>query len=298
MEYLFLTLSVFAGVTKGFCGKRISAYTSEFKSAAFSNLLRMLMCVFIGFFFVLFDGGIKQFIPNTTFILVTALSGVSTAAFVVFWLFAVRRGAYVLVDVFLTLGTLLSAVLSVIFYSAEFTLFDAIGFLLLILASVIMCSYSVQIKNGITLTAIAMLVISATANGISDFSKEIFNRELGALYSASSFNFYTFAFSAILLLCVFLFSKSSDESDKNISHLKNKGLPYIGIMSVCLFLNSFFKTLAAVKLDMTVVSPLSQGFALVLVTIMSAIFFGEKIKLRSIVGLVFAIAGLLIINFL
>ena len=298
MPYFFLAISVLSGVTKGFCGKRVSAYTSEFKSAAFSNLIRMLMCVVIGFLFVLFDGGIDELVPNSTFVLVSLLSGVATAAFVVFWLFAIRRGAYILVDVFLTLGTLLSATLSVVFYGAEFTLFDVVGFSLLVVASLIMCYYSVQIKHGISISAIAFLLLSATANGISDFSKEIFNRELGSLYSASVFNFYTFVFAALVLLLVFLFSKASDESSENIRYLKRRGLVYIALMSVFLFMNSFFKTLASEKLDMTIVSPLSQGAALVLVSVMSAIFFGEKIKPRCAVGLAFAITGLLVINFL
>ena len=299
MGYLFIMLSVFAGVTKGFCGKRISSYTEEFKSAAFSNLIRMIFCIAIGFLFVLFDGGLEKLVPNVDFIFVSALSGISTSAFVIFWLFAIRQGAYGLVDVFLTLGTLLSALLSVLFYGAEFTAFDAVGFLMLIIASVILCSYSINIKrNGITVAAMATLVLSAICNGISDFSKEIFNKELGDVYTASAFNFYTFLFSALVLFIIFLIPKSTKSSRENIRTLTKRGVPYIALMAVCLFLNSFFKTLAAKTLDMALISPLSQGAALILVTVMASVFFGEKIKKRCIWGLIVAIGGLLIINFL
>jgi drug/metabolite transporter (DMT)-like permease len=216
----------------------------------------------------------------------------------VFWLFAVRKGAYVLVDVFLTLGALISAILSIIFYGAEFTFFDGVGFLLLLIAAIVMCSYSAQIKTKISISAMILLVIVAVANGVSDFTKEIFNRELGDKYSASTFNFYTFLFSAVALLFVYSFSKGTDESRKNIKSINGKGLLYIILMSVCLFLNSFFKTLASRELDMTLVAPLSQGVALVLVAVMSAMFFGEKIKTRCIVGVILAITGLMIMNFI
>ena len=299
MSYLFLFLSVLAGVSKGFCGKRISAYTSEFRSAAFSNLIRMLFCIVIGFFFLLFDGGVEQLIPSTAFLFVSALSGVTTALFVIFWLFAIRRGAYVLVDVFLTLGTLLSAVLSIIFYGAEFSVFDGIGFAILILAALFLCSYSYQIKKGgMNIVAVILLFVCAAANGISDFAKEIFNRELGEAYTASAFNFYTFVFAALVLLIVFILSAKTETADNNIRILGKRGLPYIAMMSVGLFLNSFFKTLASEKLDMALLSPLSQGAALILVTVMSAVFFGEKIKPRCAVGLVLAIVGLIIMNLL
>lgn len=298
MPYLFLFLSVFAGISKGFCGKRISGFTAEFKSAAYSNFIRMLLCVFIGFCFVLFDGGIVEFVPTLSLLIISALSGLTTAMFVVFWLFAVRKGAYVLVDVFLTLGTLISAILSIIFYDAEFTLFDGVGFALLFIAAIVMCSYSAQIKTKISITALLLLVIVAVANGVSDFTKEIFNRELGHKYSASTFNFYTFLFSAIALFFAYLFSKDSKESKENIKNINSKGMLYIILMSICLFLNSFFKTLASRDLDMTLVAPLSQGAALILITVMSAIFFGEKIKPRCVVGVILAITGLMIMNFI
>ena len=95
MAYLFLALSTLAGVSKGFCGKRISAYTSEFKSAAFSNLIRMLLCIAVGFFFAVFDGGISTLVPTPGFLLVSALSGVTTATMVLFWLFAVRGSSVI-----------------------------------------------------------------------------------------------------------------------------------------------------------------------------------------------------------
>ncbi len=297
MPYLFLFISVFAGVSKGFCGKRISGFTSEFKSAAYSNFIRMLLCILIGFCFVLFDGVVEELIPNVSLLIVSGLSGLTTAMFVVFWLFAVRKGAYVLVDVFLTLGTLISAVLSIIFYGAEFTFFDGIGFFLLLIAAVVMCSYSAQIKTKISISALLLLVIVAVANGVSDFAKEIFNRELGGKYSASTFNFYTFLFSAIALFFVCLFSKGTEESKRNIKNINSKGLLYTIFMAICLFLNSFFKTLASKELDMALIAPLSQGASLVFVAIISAIFFGEKIKSRCIVGIVLAITGLIIMNF-
>lgn len=299
MAYLCLSLSIFAGIAKGYCSKRISAFTSEIKSASFSNLIRIIFCIVIGFFFLLFDGGIKNIIPNAFMIWISMLSGVSMSIFMVFWLFAVRRGAYVLVDVFLTLGTLVSAILSIIVYGAEFSLFDGLGFLILFISATIMCSYSANIvKSRMTILTLIILITVAFTNGISDFAKEIFNREIGQVYSVSTFNFYSFIFSAITLLIFYLVAPKTEKSILGINSLKTKGMPYIALTAIFLFLNSFFKTVASKTLDMTILAPLSQGIALVLASIMSAIIFKEKIKLRSIIGIVLAIAGILIMSFL
>ena len=69
-------------------------------------------------------------------------------------------------------------------------------------------------------------------------------------------------------------------------------------MAVCLFLNSYFKTLAAARLDSAVLYPLNQGLALMLSMIMAAVFFKEKITPRCVIGLCLAFGGLLIINLL
>lgn len=40
---------------------------------------------------------------------ITALSGVTTSLFVVFWLISVKRGAYMMLDVFLMMGVIVTA---------------------------------------------------------------------------------------------------------------------------------------------------------------------------------------------
>ncbi len=69
-------------------------------------------------------------------------------------------------------------------------------------------------------------------------------------------------------------------------------------MALCLFANSFFKTLAAQHLSSVLLYPLLQGSALILSTIMSAVFFKEKLTAKCIVGIVIAFIGLIIINML
>ena len=54
MGYLFLGLALFAGVTKGYCGKRTSGYTKDFGDAILANCIRMLLCIVIGLVLMLY----------------------------------------------------------------------------------------------------------------------------------------------------------------------------------------------------------------------------------------------------
>lgn len=49
MGYLFLGISLIAGVVKGYCSKRMGNSTDKITDAILINLLRMIICIFIGF---------------------------------------------------------------------------------------------------------------------------------------------------------------------------------------------------------------------------------------------------------
>lgn len=301
MGYLFAFIAVFCGAAKGFCGKKISGYTAKPESAAFANLMRMLLCIVIGFFFVLFDTGVTGLAVSSTVLGISLISGLSTSVFVISWLLAVRRGAIMLVDVFLTVGVVIPMILSSILYGEHIGWNDVIGVLLLLAATAIMCSYSSGIKQKIRLGDILLMSLSGAANGFLSFSQKMFVNN-SANSSATVFNFYTYVFSAAVLLIFFLISRKKGESEadceSNKSKLPLKVFGYISVMAVCLFANSYFNTLAANILPAAQLYPLSQGSALVLSSIMAAIFFGEKIKPRLILGICITFVGLLVINIL
>jgi len=75
-----------------------------------------------------------------------------------------------------------------------------------------------------------------------------------------------------------------------------KALPLLLIMAAALFGNSFFKTEAAKHLDAAVLFPLTHGCALLLSSLMAALFFKEKITAKSAIGLTLIFIAMLIIN--
>ena len=107
MGYLFLTFSLLASTTKGYCGKMVSGHLSATKDSLMANIIRMPFCMIIGFVIVLFSGDLKQLVPSAKLLMVAALSGISTAIAVVTWLIAVKKSAYMMLDIALMLGVLI-----------------------------------------------------------------------------------------------------------------------------------------------------------------------------------------------
>lgn len=162
-----------------------------------------------------------------------------------------------------------------------------------------MCYYNSAIKGKMNLYAFVLLIICGLANGITDFMQKVFVKQLPEI-SVSVFNFYVYVFSAAILGLFFLLSRWKERKAEKlleISAIRNM-IVYIMVMSVCLFVNSFFKTKAVMYLNSVQLYPLNQGLSLTLSMIMATVLFHEKVNRKCILGIAIAFMGLLIINVL
>ena len=300
MGYLYILLALSCGITKGFCGKKTSGLIASFPDAMLFNAARMLLCVPIGFLFVLADTGspVSLAVDGTT-LLISAVSGISTAVFVVTWLAAVRTGAYMMVDIFPTLGVIVPVIASRIFFDEAVRWNQITGILLLTAAAYILCTYNRTIgKARLTLRSLLLLIVCGFSSGMTSFSQKWFQYQKNT--DVTVYNFYTYLISAaVLLLCWTAVHKKSAAADPPARRRTIRKLAvYVVVMSLCLFLHSLFSTMAAGYLTSSQLYPLMQGGALVLSMLMCAIFFGERITLRCLGGIGTAFAALLCINLL
>ena len=113
----------------------------DLSSAVGFNAVRMLLCIPIGLLFVCIGTGtVSALAPDGIMLLISASAGAATSVFVVTWLVAVRTGAYMMVDVFPTLGVIVPVIASRIFFGEEIRWNHIVGILLLAAAAYVMCS--------------------------------------------------------------------------------------------------------------------------------------------------------------
>ena len=298
MGYLFIALALFAGCTKGYCGKKTSGFVDKSKDAVFISFIRMLLCILIGAILIIAAKDTPYLIPDAKMLPVYLLSGVSTSAFVVIWMLAVRKSAYMLIDIFLMLGVLIPLILANILFDEPVKPTQWLGIAILIVAVLIMCSYNSGLKGKMSFTSVLLLILTGASNGIADFSQKLFVRTADGV-PTSVFNFYTYVFSAVtLLICYIVFRQADNKDSKSSTKIPKVMYVYVAIMAACLFANSYFKTVAAYTLDSAKLYPLNQGAALILSSLMSAFLFGEKLTFKAIIGIVLSFIALIIINVL
>ena len=190
MGYLFLAIALLAGSAKGFCGKRVSRYTATYSDAAFINSLRMVFCAVIGAAIMLIGNGAALSQPTARLILISLLSGASTAAFVILWLVSVKTGAYVMLDVFLMLGVGVTVALCFAFLGEPIRITQVIGFVILVAAAFVMLSYNGSLKGKTSPLKFILLIGCGVANGLTDFSQKLFSKTVSGS-SVAEFSLYT-----------------------------------------------------------------------------------------------------------
>lgn len=296
MGYLYVFAGLFANLTKGFCGKKMSSYVKKPKDAMLANTIRMFICIVTGFVIVFLGGETTSLCVDYRILLITALSGVSNAANVVSWVFAVKRGAYMLTDVFCTIGIIIPLVLGAVFFEETVKFIQWIGFAILIVAVMTMCSYNNSVKTKLTIGSLGLLALNGASNGFVLFSQKLFVKYAPDA-SITVFNFYTYLFAAVTLgICYLIFGTKRNEVEEKFE-LKSVVL-YVVIMAICLFASAYFMTSAAQYLDSAQLYPVMTGASLVASSVMAAIFFKERIKIKSVIGIALTFTSMIIINVL
>lgn len=301
--YLFLFLAVFMGALRGYCGKKTSGIIANVTDGLFLHAFRMLLCVGIGAVLLLFSSAPAQI--DGTVLWIALLSGVCNAFFMLGWLFSVRSGAYLLVDMCSAAGgILLPCFCGILWLGETVSGLQVIGVVLMLAAVYVMCGYNNSVKSsGLSRGALWLLLSVALTSGGLSFAEKLFMRHVqwtGLACDTSTFSLLTFAFSALVLfLAVAAVCKRTGQPVAAALRdfpLKRLWL-YVVVMAAAMFLNTYLGVLTnAYITDTVLIYPLKFGSNLVLAAIMAAVLFGERINWRSLLGMVLVTASILCIN--
>ena len=102
----------------------------------------------------------------------------------------------------------------------------------------------------------------------------------------------------VVYLCIKEQPKEEESVEGKEPLFDRAKLIYIAVMAVCLFCNSYFITLANGYLPAVQLNPLLSVSALLVGFFLSVVFFKEKIKTVSAIGIILMIVGVLFINVL
>ena len=311
MVYLVVFAALLFNSLKGYNSKKVSILATRPEDPYYFSLVRFAMCIVIGLAIVLFGGAGLQI--DSGMLAICALAGVANVAFLVAWMMAVKYNPLVTVDVTMTTGSIIPAVLCAVFFGDSISLPKMFGFALIVLASFILSGYN-KSQTKSSLRGLMWLLVVVLGDGMMAFSQQLYikyYKEGGAfagetVYPLSVYHFYTYvvAFFAVgVILAVMLLRRTGAERKEYCSTLGSALRPalfHIGVMATFLFASTYLQTVATGVMGMPsqVLYPIIKGGSLVVSNLIAALFFGEKPTWRSLVGSLVALGGIVLLNIL
>ena len=316
MLYVTVAGVLFCLTMKGYCGKRLSCFVGSTKDTCLFNSIRMIFCILIGAVMVFVEGSQGFLLIEPGMLAVCALSGFSNAAFLIFWMLAIRKNSMVSVDVGLTLGALIPSVLCTLIFGESFSVLKMIGFAMILLATVVLAGTAKR-DDKKSAAGLVLLVLSAVGDGVTGFSQQLYKHcytDAGSVaktyYPKTVFHFYTYVFAAVALLAVLIWYTFAERrrrrAEENVaqssaaSAVSGRAVAHIFIMAVCLFAANYLQTVVTNDLGISsqILYPVLKGGCLITVNFTAMIFFGEKITRRSIIGSIIALCGIVTMSIL
>lgn len=312
MAYVCTLVTLVALAVKGFCGKAVSTLAKDGTHALLFNLIRILFCIPIALAVLLLCGAGGSLVPSGGLLAISLLAGGANAAFLVFWMLAVQKNTMVAVDVTLTMGSLLPALLCALLFSEAITPARLLGFSLILFAAFVLAKGGERKKGG--LIGVLLVLLATLGEGMVGFSQQLYrqyhteggSRFTGVAVPAEVYHFYTYLFAgAFLLLGVAAFRLFTKKGEKGGEGQNSHPVPWqrvllhIAVMAACLFLANYTQTTASAVYGMPseVLYPVVRGGTLILVNV-TALFFGERFTRRTALGTLLALGGILVMNLL
>lgn len=309
LALLFLTI-------KGYCGKKTSMDVTHPDDPYLFSLVRMLFCIVISFVLLPFEPGGLSLGIDWGMAAIGLLGGLANAAFLVGWMLAVQRNTMVLVDVTLTIGSLLPAVLCAILFGEAISLPKMVGFALILTATAILAGGAKPESGKRSRGGIILLIFASAGEGLVSFSQQLYkyfytpgtDYFTGTVCSKSVYHFYTYLFTTLALALILIVrvlrcrtagADGGALTDRRAlwSKLRHP-LPYIAVMAFCLFAASYCQTAATGDFGMPaqILYPVIKGGCLITVNLYSALCFGERITRRTVLGSLVALGGIIVMN--
>lgn len=266
----------------------VNSTTKAVKYGATRSILCALCTLAI--FFIQGD----NFYINTQTVLLALSFGVLMAIDLINYLFLAKTGMVALMSISNQAASLLIPTIAGIFlFSIPVNPLCWIFVATLLLSAYLLCTSSKDIYVGFSHKTVIMLVIRFFVGGLGTLTMQTFGRVEGGVTSV--FLLLAYLVEAVLLLAVFLFMKRKATEKAAIS----KKLAVCAVASaVCTCLAHVSTVIATTYLDPVIMFSCTTVGVTVGTALVGAIFFKEKLTIKSVIGIIGACASVVIINML
>ena len=211
-------------------------------------------------------------------------------------LIAVTKGSIGGSTLLCNIGMFLSAIFGVVVFHDDFTIFIGIG-MALMLVSVILQAPHGKGKNKLSRSWFIFALASGLSNGCLASVKSTAVRT-GGDFNMKTFLMYGFAVSAIIFALIFAIRKPLRDSVRELFKKHAAGVLICGISTgASTGLANMFQLLALSAMSSAIVYPLTAGFLVVFMYLLSLLWYKEtKLTVSGVLSVLFCVAAIIFMN--
>lgn len=291
-DYIFLIIILLLRVPQNFSSKKTSGLVTNSQSYFMYGTYSYTLAGLIAFVMLLFDGMSGFSLPAVG---ISALGAVSLAVSLFCSIEALKSGVMVLAAMAGSAGLLLPCIAGIFMFNEPMKPMQFIGIALLIFSGWLLIGYSKEQTGSFTPRTLLLLIGSMLSNGSVMLAQKMFSKYLPDT-SVSIFSFLTFGLIGIGMFIGLVPSLLSQSGRAKIAAVPKPVFLYGTISSIILLAINQLATLAGRNVPSAIMFPINDGGATIITAITAAIFFKEKLTVRSVCGLILGIGSLIVIN--
>ena len=291
-DYIFLIIILLLRVPQNFSSKKTSGLVTNSQSYFLYGTYSYILAGLIAFVMLLFDGMSGFSLPAVG---ISALGAVSLAVSLFCSIEALKSGVMVLAAMAGSAGLLLPCIAGIFMFNEPMKPMQFIGIALLIFSGWLLIGYSKEQRGSFTPRTLLLLIGSMLSNGSVMLAQKMFSKYLPDT-SVSIFSFLTFGLIGIGMFIGLVPSLLSQSGRAKIAAVPKPVFLYGTISSIILLAINQLATLAGRNVPSAIMFPINDGGATIITAITAAIFFKEKLTVRSVCGLILGIGSLIVIN--
>lgn len=291
-DYIFLIIILLLRVPQNFSSKKTSGLVTNSQSYFLYGTYSYILAGLIAFVMLLFDGMSGFSLPAVG---ISSLGAVSLAVSLFCSIEALKSGVMVLAAMAGSAGLLLPCIAGIFMFNEPMKPMQFIGIALLIFSGWLLIGYSKEQTGSFTPRTLLLLIGSMLSNGSVMLAQKMFSKYLPDT-SVSIFSFLTFGLIGIGMFIGLVPSLLSQSGRAKIAAVPKPVFLYGTISSIILLAINQLATLAGRNVPSAIMFPINDGGATIITAITAAIFFKEKLTVRSVCGLILGIGSLIVIN--
>ena len=291
-DYIFLIIILLLRVPQNFSSKKTSGLVTNSQSYFLYGTYSYTLAGLIAFVMLLFDGMSGFSLPAVG---ISALGAVSLAVSLFCSIEALKSGVMVLAAMAGSAGLLLPCIAGIFMFNEPMKPMQFIGIALLIFSGWLLIGYSKEQTGSFTPRTLLLLIGSMLSNGSVMLAQKMFSKYLPDT-NVSIFSFLTFGLIGIGMFIGLVPSLLSQSGRAKIAAVPKPVFLYGTISSIILLAINQLATLAGRNVPSAIMFPINDGGATIITAITAAIFFKEKLTVRSVCGLILGIGSLIVIN--